>query len=183
MTSATTPAPGSAANLMASGIKVPLGAAMRPCANTSSMPAPSLSGGDLALQCGELVEIGLDDGPDLDPHMVGVEVVAVAQRGPRSSDRLQAVLHGTLGVREAQDLAGLVAHHGQLPNLRHRHQAPVGGVGAGDAVEEQDVLGASTRVTSNSRSRHRLSLRPTIGCTPRTRESSTKSPSDQRKVK
>jgi hypothetical protein len=44
-------------------------------------------------------------------------------------------------VRQARDLAGLVAHDDDLAHLRERDEAVVVGVVLGDALVEQDVLG------------------------------------------
>ncbi len=97
---------------------------------------------DLALQRGQLVGIGLDVRPDLHPDVVGVELAAGrAARRTHPADRLEAVLHRPLGVRQAGDPALLVAYDGQLAHLRQRHQPAVGGVLPGDALVEQHVLG------------------------------------------
>ena len=62
--------------------------------------------GDLVLQRGQLLGLGLDDRPDLDPHVVGVEPApGRAARGAHPPDRLEAVLDRPLGVRQAGDPA------------------------------------------------------------------------------
>ena len=64
-----------------------------------------------------------------------------AAAGAHPADRLEAVGDGPLDVRQAGDLALVVAHDDDLAHLRQRDEAPVLGVVAGDALVEQDVLG------------------------------------------
>ena len=72
--------------------------------------------------------------------MVHVELGAGRATGhPLAADRLQAVLHRALGVRQPGDGAVLVAYDGHLAHLRKGHQPPVRGVLPGDAVVEQHV--------------------------------------------
>ena len=97
--------------------------------------------GDLALQRGQLVEVGLDRGPDVQPDVVGVEPGAGAERGAGPADRLEAVGQRPLDVRQRGDLAGLVAHDDELAHLGERHEALVLGVAGGDGVQQQHVLG------------------------------------------
>ena len=97
---------------------------------------------DLGAECAERVEVEVDDGPDGDPDVVHVELGAGRATGhPLAADRLQAVLHRALGVRQPGDGAVLVAYDGHLAHLRKGHQPPVRGVLPGDAVVEQHVAG------------------------------------------
>ena len=74
--------------------------------------------------------------------MVHVEPGALgAAARPDPADRLEAVGDGALDVRQAGDLAGLVADDDELAHLGQRDEALVGGVVPGDALVEQDVLG------------------------------------------
>ena len=97
---------------------------------------------DLGPERAQRVEVEVDDGPDVHPDVVHVELGAGAAAGhPLAPDRLQAALHRALGVRQRGDGAVLVAYDGHLAHLRQRHQPPVGGVLPGDALVEQHVLG------------------------------------------
>ena len=149
------------------------------------MPAPSVSGAILCLQRGQLLEVGLDDRPDVDPHVVHVQPVPAApRRGARPADRLQAVRDGPLGVRQADDLAPLVADDGELAHLGERDQPLVGRVLRRHALVEQHVLGRLEPGHVEVAQPPQVSRRPTIGCTPRTRVSSTTPPAPSgRKVK
>ena len=80
--------------------------------------------------------------------------------------------HRPLGVRQRHHPAGGVADHRQLADLGQRHQPLVGLVVRRHAQVQQHVLGRVQPGQLKSRSRHRFSRRPTIGCTPRTRSSS-----------
>ena len=74
--------------------------------------------------------------------MVHVEAGALgATAGPCAPDRLEAVGDRALHVRQRADPAGLVADDAQLPDLRQRDEALVGGVLLGDREVEQHVLG------------------------------------------
>ncbi len=96
---------------------------------------------DLVAEGGEAALVDLDDGPDVDPHVVHVELRARGTPSdPGSPDRLQAALHGAFGVWEGGDPAVVVADHSELTHLREGHQPPVRGVLAGDALVQQDVL-------------------------------------------
>ena len=106
------------------------------------MPAPSVSGRILLPQGGQRGDVDVDDRPDLHPHVVHVELGAGgAARHPRPPDRLEAVLHRALGVRERGDVAVVVADDGELADLGQRDQPAVGGVLLRHALVEQDVLG------------------------------------------
>ena len=102
-------------------------------------------------------------------------------RARRIASRQLAMARSTCG--RPDDLAGLVAHDDELAHLREGDEALVVGVVLGDALVEQDVLGRLEPGHVEVVSRHRLRRRPTIGCTPRTRRSSTSVPSTGRKVK
>jgi len=98
--------------------------------------------GDLGLQRRDVAQVDVDHRPDVHPHVVHVQLLALAAAGRADpADRLQAVLHRPLGVRESDHPAVRVPDGGDLPHLGHRHQPPVGRIGLGHAVEQQDVLG------------------------------------------
>ena len=66
-----------------------VGVTMRPCATTSSMPAPTVSGAT-GPQRGQLLEFGIDHRPDVHPDVVHVQrraPAAGARRGPAGSPR------------------------------------------------------------------------------------------------
>ena len=95
---------------------------------------------DLGPERAERVEVEVDDRPDGDPDVVHVELGAGrTARDPLTPDRLQAVLHRTLGVRQRGDGAVLVTYDGHLTHLREGHQPPVRRVLPGDAVVEKHV--------------------------------------------
>ena len=138
-----TPAPGRAWNRIAIGVGVPSGAD-DPALGEHLLDAGAVGErGDLALQRGQLLEVGLDDRPDLHPHVVRVELAAGgAARRADPADRLEAVLHRPLGVRAgAVTRPVVVAHDGELADLGQGDEPLVGGVVPGDAVVEQHVLG------------------------------------------
>ena len=97
---------------------------------------------DLVAQRGQRGDVDVDDRPDLHPHVVHVELGAGgAARYAGPPDRLEAVLHRALGVREGGDVAVVVADDAELADLGQRDQSPVGGVLLRHALVEQDVLG------------------------------------------
>ena len=96
---AVTPAPGRAWNRIAMGVRAAVGAD-HPALREHLLDAGAVGErGDLALQRGQLLEVGLDDRPDLHPHVVGVELApGRAARRTDAADRLEAVLHRPLRV-------------------------------------------------------------------------------------
>ena len=107
------------------------------------MPAPAVSGAILAWRDGQLVEVGLDRRPDVDPDVVHVEPsTRCAARGAGPTDGLEAVGDGALRVGQRGDPTALVADHDELAHLGQRHEALVGLVAGGGAEVEQHVLGS-----------------------------------------
>ena len=139
---AVTPAPGRAWNRIAIGGGAAVGAD-HPALREHLLDAGAVGErGDLVLQGGQLLDVGLDDRPDLHPHVVGVELApGRAARRTDAADRLEAVLHGPLRVGQAGDPAVLVADDGELTDLGQGDEPPVGGVLPCDALVEEHVLG------------------------------------------
>ena len=97
---------------------------------------------DLALQRGQLLGIGVDGGPDVDPDVVHVQpLTGGTGRGPDPPDRLPAVGDRPLRVGQTDHLTPLVADHGELAHLGHRHQPLIRRVVGSDAAIEQHVVG------------------------------------------
>ncbi len=139
---AVTPAPGRAWNRIAMGEGAAVGADHSALREHLLDAGTVGERGDLVLQRGQLLHIGLDDRPHLDPHVVGVELApGRTARRADAADRLQAVLHRPLRVRQAGDPALLVADDGQLTDLRQGDEPAVGGVLPRHALVEQHVLG------------------------------------------
>ena len=97
--------------------------------------------GDLLLERGQLLDVRLDDRPDVHPDVVQVELRPVRALGARPADRLEAVLDRALGVRQRGDRPVRVAYDGELAHLRERDEPLVGRVVERRAVVEQHVLG------------------------------------------
>ncbi len=97
--------------------------------------------GDLGLEGGQLVEVGLDGRPDVQPHVVHVEPGTATERAAGPADRLEAVGQGALDVRQRGDPAVVVAHDDELAHLGQGDEPLVVRVVVRDGVEEQHVLG------------------------------------------
>ena len=99
--------------------------------------------GGVVVSRGELVEIGLDEGPDRDPDVVHVEPGSGrASRGPDAADGVEAVGNGALDLREAGHTAGLVAHDDELADLGGRDESP-GASGAAHFLEHMMFKGSA----------------------------------------
>ena len=97
--------------------------------------------GDLGLQGSQLIEIGIDLGPDVHPDMIGVHTVrARRQAAARSPDRFEALGQGALDMRQAGDPAGVITRDRELTHLRHGHEPLVIGVLPADAMQQQHIL-------------------------------------------
>ena len=105
------------------------------------MPAPAVSGAIWDLQRGQLLDLGVDDRPDVDPDVVHVEPGARGTAGgPDAADRLQAVRDRPLGVGQGDHPSLVVADDGELADLGQGDEPLVGGVSWRDAPVEQHVL-------------------------------------------
>jgi hypothetical protein len=97
---------------------------------------------DASPQRGQLLDIGVDQRPDVDPHLIGVEAgPRAAGPGARGPDRFQTVGQGPLHVGQPDDLAVVITHDDDLAHLSQGDQPAIGGIVPGDAVEEQHIPG------------------------------------------
>ena len=116
------------------------GAGTRASISTSSRPSPAVIGASVRVTVEQLVERHLDGRPDVEEHAVSVQPPVGRALGLHAADAVEACRQDALGLGQRGEPAGRVTHRREIAHLGQRHEALVGRVLAGGAVEEVDVL-------------------------------------------
>ena len=103
-------------------------------------PEPLGHGGEPPRRRRQLVQRHLDDGPDVEEDVVGLQAAPRGPRGLAPADALEAPGQDVLDLGEGGERAGGVTDRSQVADLGQGHEPLVGRVLRRDAVEEVGVV-------------------------------------------